>query len=47
METITGIEIYPLISFIIFTIFFIGVTILVWRSDKKYITELSNLPLDK
>ncbi len=46
METIAGIEIYPLISFIIFFIFFLGLTIYVLRLNKKDIDEVSNLPLD-
>ncbi len=46
METITGIEIYPLISLIIFVVFFIGLFIWVIRADKKEMDELSQLPLD-
>jgi len=46
MEEIVGIEIYPIISFIIFFTFFIGVTIYVIKKDKKYIDEVSNLPLE-
>ena len=47
METILGIEIYPLVSFIIFGTFFIAVGYWVWRMDKKFINKLSNIPLDK
>lgn len=46
METIAGIEIYPLISFIIFFVFFIGLTIYVFKTDKKTIETLSNIPLN-
>ena len=46
METIAGIEIFPLISFIIFFIFFIGLTIYVIKADKKVINEIANIPLD-
>ncbi|WP_258102763.1 CcoQ/FixQ family Cbb3-type cytochrome c oxidase assembly chaperone [Marinoscillum sp. MHG1-6] len=46
METITGIEIYPLISFIIFFAFFIGLTIYVIRVSKSHINYVSRLPLD-
>ncbi len=46
METITGIEIFPLISFIIFFVFFLLVTIYILKIDKKEIEEISNLPLD-
>lgn len=46
METIAGIEIYPLISLIIFFVFFVGLIIWVMRSDKKHFQNLSKLPLD-
>jgi cbb3-type cytochrome oxidase subunit 3 len=46
LTSIGGIEIYPVISFLIFFIFFIAVTCWVFRQDKEYIKELSNIPLD-
>lgn len=46
MEKIEGIEIYPIISLIIFFSFFILVGYLVIKTDKKHIEEMSNLPLD-
>ena len=46
METIIGIEIYPIISFIIFFTFFVLVLIYVIRADKHTISEMANLPLD-
>lgn len=46
METITGIGIYPTISFVIFFLFFAGVMIYFFRSDKKQIDKLKNIPLD-
>ncbi len=46
METIAGIEIYPLISLVIFVVFFVGLTIYVVRADKKHIKKLANIPLD-
>ena len=46
LETISGIEIYPLISLFIFVLFFIGLTILIIRMDKKYIAEMSLMPLE-
>lgn len=47
LTSIEGIEIYPLISFCIFFLFFIGLGIYVLRADKKRINELKNLPLDE
>ena len=46
LESVAGIEIYPIISFLIFFFFFIAVTWHVIKMDKKKISELSNLPLD-
>jgi cytochrome c oxidase cbb3-type subunit IV len=46
LQSITGIGIYPLISFVIFFLFFIGVTIFVIKADKNYIKRLSDIPLD-
>lgn len=46
MESIDGIEIYPMISLLIFFVFF---TVLFWwifTAKKTYIKEVSNLPLD-
>lgn len=44
--SIEGIEIYPLISFLLFFTFFIVVLVFVFRQDKKHIQEMSNLPLE-
>ncbi len=41
-----GIEIYPLISFLLFFTFFILMLVYVFRQDKKHIQEMSNLPLE-
>jgi len=46
METIAGIEVYPLISLVIFFAFFIGLTIYVIKVDKKVFEKISNIPLD-
>ena len=47
METISGIEIFPLISFLIFFTFFVLLLIWVFRSSKEYIAEVEQLPLDQ
>lgn len=46
LEKITGVSIYPLLSFAIFGLFFLAVLIWVLRSDKKTINEISRIPLD-
>ncbi|MCB9364940.1 MAG: CcoQ/FixQ family Cbb3-type cytochrome c oxidase assembly chaperone [Flavobacteriales bacterium] len=45
METIDGIAIFPIISFVIFFSFFIGLLVWVFRTDKSYINHVENLPL--
>jgi hypothetical protein len=46
MESITGIEIYPLISLLIFFIFFVVLFWWVYSAKKDYIKTVSNIPLD-
>lgn len=46
MESITGIEIYPIISLIIFFTFFVVLFWWVFTTKKEHIKELSNLPLE-
>ncbi len=47
MEQIAGVEIFPIISLLLFFIFFMIVGYMVLTADKKYIEEMKNLPLDK
>ncbi|WP_420578241.1 CcoQ/FixQ family Cbb3-type cytochrome c oxidase assembly chaperone [Ekhidna sp.] len=47
METIAGIEIYPVISFVIFFVFFIALTVYVLKVDKKLFNDISNIPLNE
>jgi cytochrome c oxidase cbb3-type subunit 4 len=44
MATIGGVEIFPLISFLIFFLFFAGLIFWVIKIDKKSIAEVSTLP---
>ncbi len=46
MESITGIEIYPLISLLIFFSFFVILFWWVITAKKEYIIKVSNIPLD-
>lgn len=46
MESITGIEIYPIISFLIFFTFFVLMLVYIIRSSNKKMEILSALPLD-
>ncbi len=46
METITGVEIYPILSLLIFFVFFLALGIWVFTYKKEKIQELSQLPLN-
>jgi cytochrome c oxidase cbb3-type subunit IV len=47
MTSIDGIEVYPIISLIIFTLFFAGLIIWVIKTDKNEIKKISRYPLDE
>lgn len=47
LESITGVGIYPLISLIIFVVFFALVTLYVFTADKKTMERDSQLPLEQ
>jgi hypothetical protein len=46
LTNIAGIEIYPLISFGIFFVFFVGLLAYVVMERKEYINKMKNMPLD-
>lgn len=45
LESITGVSIYPVISLLIFFIFFMALITYVVRTRKQYFDQLSELPL--
>lgn len=47
MASITGIEIYPVISFIIFFLFFLVMTVWVIKGNKNHFIKMSGLPLEE
>lgn len=47
MESISGVDIYPIISLLIFFIFFVALFVWVITAKKEYIKTVSNLPLEK
>ncbi|WP_325448448.1 CcoQ/FixQ family Cbb3-type cytochrome c oxidase assembly chaperone [Gelidibacter sp.] len=46
MDSISGIEIYPMISLLIFFIFFVALFWWVITAKKEYIDRMSEIPLD-
>ncbi len=45
-RSIPNISIYPVISFLIFFLFFVCLLIWVFRADKKLMTQIKNMPID-
>lgn len=46
LESVAGIEIFPLISLGIFFTFFLLLGLYVWRTDKGFFSQMSELPLE-
>ncbi|HEX6428792.1 MAG TPA: CcoQ/FixQ family Cbb3-type cytochrome c oxidase assembly chaperone [Niastella sp.] len=46
LEKITGVSIYPLLSFAIFGLFFLIMLLWVIKADQKTIGDISRIPLD-
>ncbi|MBC6368958.1 cbb3-type cytochrome c oxidase subunit 3 [Algoriphagus sp. AK58] len=47
LRSIENIEIYPIISLLIFVTFFVGMFIWVVRVPKSYVDHMESLPMDE
>lgn len=47
LEHITGVELYPMISLLLFFIFFTGLAIWALRANKGYIEGMKQIPLNR
>ena len=47
METIDGVAIYPIVSLLIFFLFFLGLGVWVFTYRKETIVALSHMPLNE
>ena len=47
LETIAGVEIFPMISLILFVLFFVGLIFFVIKADKSYINHMQQIPFDE
>jgi len=47
LESIAGISIYPMISLLIFFLFFLLLTVYLFKANKQHISEMKNIPLEK
>ncbi|UOQ96481.1 cbb3-type cytochrome c oxidase subunit 3 [Hymenobacter sp. 5317J-9] len=45
LQSIAGVEIYPIISLVIFGLFFLGLLVYVLLSNRRHIDAMSQLPL--
>ncbi len=43
---IAGVSIYPIVSLILFVVFFVLVTLWIYRIDKRELERVERLPLD-
>lgn len=46
LESISGVSIYPMVSILLFTIFFAAVIWYVLKMDKNKVNEIKDLPLN-
>lgn len=46
LQNIDNIQVWPVISFVIFFLFFLCLLWWVFKTDSRYITEMKNLPLE-
>jgi cytochrome c oxidase cbb3-type subunit 3 len=46
LESISGISIYPMVSLLLFVLFFASVTIWAIRTNNALIAHMKNIPLD-
>jgi len=47
LQSIGGVEIYPIVSLILFFVSFLAVTFLALMKDKTELVKISRLPLDE
>jgi cbb3-type cytochrome oxidase subunit 3 len=47
LQNIDNIQIWPVISFVIFFIFFLCLLLWVFTTDKKFIDKMRNLPIEE
>ena len=45
--SIQGIDIYPMISLLIFFLFFVLLSVYLFRADKEHISYMAELPVEK
>jgi len=46
IESLDGVTVYPVISLVVFILFFVVILIWMIKADKNYIKTMSDLPLE-
>jgi cbb3-type cytochrome oxidase subunit 3 len=46
LESIPGIEYYPIVALVLFFGFFVGLTVWFFTADRRRLQEIAELPLD-
>ena len=46
LQTIDGVNVYPVVALLTFVLAFVSVLVWVWRLDKKVVAKVERLPLD-
>jgi cytochrome c oxidase cbb3-type subunit IV len=47
LQSIENVQIWPVISFVIFFVFFLCLLLWVFTTDKKFIDEMKAMPIDE
>lgn len=47
LQSIENIQVWPVISFVIFFVFFLCLLLWVFTTDKKFIDRMKNLPVEE
>ena len=47
LQSVEGVSVYPIISLIVFVLFFVIILVWMLKVDKNYIKKMENLPLEK
>ena len=47
LQSIEGVSVYPIISLIVFVLFFAVILVWMLKVDKNYIKKMENLPFEK
>lgn len=46
LERITGVDVYPMVSLLLFFVFFACLTFWALRANRGYIAHMKNIPID-